>query len=183
MSGALELVYKDGKSLMRFTSYGISGESVTGFDGKRWWRHLPGADEPQEITGEDRALVQNFALFTPQFLRWRDFQGTTQVTDTAEFRGTPVWHLKFTDPDGLVVDRYFDRDNGLLVSDRTQAGRVQNVMLYEFTEINGVQWVSVATVETTVDSVESEYDVQLRFDDFDFDVDLDDEQFALPEDR
>ncbi len=183
MTGEMELLYKEGKMLMRFTSYGPSGESITGFDGKAWWRRPPGTETAQEISDEDLALVQHFALFTPQFLAWRDFAGSIEVTDTSEFHGHRVWHLKFTNPDGQVIDRYYDRDTGLLLGNRIEIERIEHVTLYEFKDINGVKWVSTATLKQTVDSVESEYDVKLTFTDFDFDVDLDDEQFAGPSDK
>ncbi|MGI9518490.1 MAG: hypothetical protein ACR2NP_15650 [Pirellulaceae bacterium] len=183
MSGDLELLYKDGKVLMRFTSDGVSGESVTGFNGKVWWRHLPSTPDPQQISDDERAMVQHFALFTPQFLTWREHEGSTEVTDTTEFRGNRVWHLKFTDTDGQVVDRYFDQNTGLLLGARIETSLIEHVTLYEFTDIDGVMWVSAVTAEQKVDDVAAEYDIQLNFSDFDFDVDLDDEQFAGPGDQ
>ncbi|MGI9518491.1 MAG: hypothetical protein ACR2NP_15655 [Pirellulaceae bacterium] len=177
MPASMELLYKDGKMLFRNSNAGQ--ESVTGFDGKTWWRKLPGTVRPKELSGQNRAMARHFALFSPRFLKWPEINQSIEVVESISFRGNQAWQMAFTDSDGQVVDRYFDRNTGLLLASRIKTSHFEQLFIYEFKDVDGVMWVTAVTGMLTY-SVDSDYEVGVEFTDFDFNARFDDGIFDMP---
>ncbi|MGI9518494.1 MAG: hypothetical protein ACR2NP_15670 [Pirellulaceae bacterium] len=179
-SGSIEAKYKDGKLLLEYEVDGF-GKLRMGFDGTTYWRSIPG--QPAiELDGEDLAMARNFTLLPPQFLNWRSFEGTTEVIEGTDFRGRAVWHLRFSGDDKIEIDRYFDRDNGLLVAVDLKSTHADTTTLYEFEEYEGVLWPHNITTESMIDDLTAVATTEVRITEIDFDAELDDDDFAMPDD-
>ncbi|MGI9518492.1 MAG: hypothetical protein ACR2NP_15660 [Pirellulaceae bacterium] len=177
-SGNLEVKYKDGKFAFEYDLEGF-GRLRQGFDGTSWWRSMP--DQQIEVLeGEDKAMASQLSFCTPQFLDWRDFDGTIEVVEAADFRGTDVWHLTFTDEVGAAVNRFFDQESGLLVASNLKTKQADSTTLYEFEEFEGVLWASRIISETRIDGVDEMYSTEILFTEYDFDAELDDDELAMP---
>ncbi|MGI9517824.1 MAG: hypothetical protein ACR2NP_12305, partial [Pirellulaceae bacterium] len=177
-SGELEVKYKDGKYVFTYTLEGV-GRVQQGFDGKNWWRSLPGK-EKEAMVGEEAAMARQFAICTPQFLNWREFDGTIEVVERTEMRGKDVWRLTFIDKDDVTKDRYFDREAGLLVvASLRESHPVSSTTLYKFEDFEGVLWPTRITSESRINGAAESITTVIEFTEFDFDVQLDDDEFTM----
>ena len=181
VSGEFEIKYKEGKYVFTYTLDGV-GRVQQGFDGKHWWQSLPG-QERQAVEGEAAAMARSSAVCTPQFLDWREFDGTIEVVARIELHGKAVWHLTFTDQDEVVIDRYFDCESGLMVTatldNKSNPGPVSTTTNYEFEDFEGVLWPTRITGETRIQGAAESSTTVIEFTDFDFDAQLDDDEFTM----
>ncbi len=180
-SGTIEAKYKDGKFLFEYHTDGF-GKTRHGFDGKTWWRSIQ--DQPAaELEGKERAMSRHFTLLPPQFLNWRNFEGTTEVVEATDFRGTAVWRLRFSSDDGIVLNRFFDRDSGLLVAVTLKAPKTNTTTLYEFEEHEGVLWPCNIKTESEINDFTASAKTEVQFTEFEVNAELDDAEFAMSEDN
>ncbi|MGI9518493.1 MAG: hypothetical protein ACR2NP_15665 [Pirellulaceae bacterium] len=178
--GNLEVKYKSGKFVLGY-DMGDSGQLRLGFDGTKWWRSHP-RRRIEILQGEDMAMARQYSVCSPRFLEWRDIDGAVEIVEGTDFRGTAVWHVKFTDDEGVVVDRFFDQESGLLVATKVESEKADSTMLYEFEDFEGVLWASRLVNETKIKGNENVYATEILFTDYDFDAQLNDDDFAMPGD-
>ena len=179
-SGTIEAMYKDGKFLFEYETDGV-GTIRQGFDGQIWWRSYPG-QPAAELEGKERSLSRHYTLLPPQFLNWRNFAGTIEVVEATDFRGADVWRLRFTDDDDIELNRFFDRESGLLIAVTLKAGSTNVTMLYEFEDHAGVLWPGKITTISEINEFTASPTTEVQFTDFVDDAELDDDEFAMPDD-
>ena len=171
ISGDFEYLYRDG-SFVLVADFERMGRTGLGTDGDRWWR-IDAGKKPTLVSGRESRGWRMFAFATPVFLNWLEFDGKLELLGATEFDDQLAWQVRFTIEDDMTVDRYFDQETGLLIGADYTTDDNRVTWTYEFEDVDGVMWVS---------RTESKY-YTWTIHDWEFDVEIDDELLAGPDDH
>ncbi|MGI9516211.1 MAG: hypothetical protein ACR2NP_04130 [Pirellulaceae bacterium] len=155
----LEIKYKNGRCLVHKTN----PEMSFGNNRRQWWWQRGQHFGREPVMDDDALIASQMFLASPWFLGWQDYDGSVSIVGESVFHDKPAWRLRFANNAGFTVDRYFDKETGLLLGSRSVVhGDVAEWEL-EFRETDGVLWVSRAlchargqTAELVVNEVELE---------------------------
>ena len=105
------------------------------------------------------------------------------MVEATEFRGTAVWRLRFSNDEEMTLDRFFDRESGLLVAVTIKAGSTNVTTLYEFEEHAGVLWPGKLTTISEINEYTASPTTEIQFTDFVSDAELEDHEFEMSSDE
>ncbi|MGI9517823.1 MAG: hypothetical protein ACR2NP_12300 [Pirellulaceae bacterium] len=174
VSGDMEVRCK-GQNFVSEMQYSASTTVTFGLTDGTWWTQN-GDSSRTSIEGAMANAIQSVNLTNLYFRSWPEFDGTIEVVGPADFREQETWELRFTSKNDAEVNRFFDRESGLLVGCRYDLQGSNFEWSYEYSEVEDMLWISRAVAHQ--ESVEFE----LTFTDFDLEAEIDDSIFALDTD-
>ncbi|MFP3939591.1 MAG: LolA family protein [Thermoanaerobaculia bacterium] len=169
-----------------FTLQGMTG--VRAFDGETGWMLMPfmGKTEPEKMTPEDTAMIQEEADFRGRLFDPEEKGYTVEYAGEEEIEGTPTYKLTLTSEQGDVTHYYLDQEYYLEIhtkADRTLRGQDMTVE----TTISGYKPVGDLILAHSMDQAVTTGQggmgggFSLAIEEVELNVDLPDERFTMPE--
>ena len=165
---ALEIKSVDEKFWMDFRDIDMDFTNV--FNGKYRWHINKGK------IGNSKEDGYRYAFPYPsQVLRWQERCESVKHIGETSFHGTDVVELQFKPTGFAPLQRYFDKNSGLLIGQKMTFNGHETDVKYEYTEIDGIQFVNRLALNG-----EHFPNVVFRLD-YKRDVEIDESIFDVPE--
>ena len=175
VSGDMDVRCK-GQNFVSELHYSATTTMTYGLTDGIWWMQTGDRSSRKTIEGAMSNAIQSLNLTNLRFRSWPEFDGTIEVVGPADFREQKTWELRFTGENGTEVNRFFDRDSGLLVGCRYDVEGSSYEWTYDYSEVEGMSWITRAV------AYQEGGNFELKFTDFEIDAEIDDSIFGLESD-
>ena len=182
MEVPLEIAFKrPSKVRVSFELQGMKG--IQAYDGTTGWSVMPfmGKPDAEEMADDELKQIQEQADIDGVLVDYEKKGHKVELVGTSEIEGTPVIELKVTKKNGDVMEYFLDEEFKLEVMVRAQTKMMGQEMITEsFT--SGYEEIgdTVVAMQTTV-KMNGTVAQSLVFETVEFNVDLDDALFTMPE--
>lgn len=155
---------------------------VQAFDGATVWAVNPmlGGNAPRVIEGPQADALKAQALFDGPLVGYKDRGDTLEVVGPADVEGAKTWKLKLARKDGMTMHIFLDAETGL--ERQWSATMEQNGLTMEIdtimTDYQATDGVQIARTMRTI--VGGQSMGALTITNVEFDVPVDDAEFAMP---
>jgi len=156
---------------------------ISAFDGENGWSINPmmGTNDPQPMTAEqlDRMKIQ--ADYDGMFYNYKDKGYTVEFMGKEPVDDIETYVLKLTRPNGDIITSYIDAENYVILKTKSKM-KIQGVDTEAETIFSNYKYVDDILVPFSIETkMNGKTVMQMTFDEFKYNVDLDDSIFEMPE--
>jgi len=156
---------------------------ISAFDGENGWSINPmmGSNDPQPMTAEqlDRMKIQ--ADYDGMFYNYKDKGYTVEFMGKEPVDDIETYVLKLTRPNGDIITSYIDAENYVILKTKSKM-KIQGVDTEAETIFSNYKYVDDILVPFSIETkMNGKTVMQMTFDEFKYNVDLDDSIFEMPE--
>lgn len=176
-------IKRPGKARLEFTLQGMTGVQAT--DGETYWMVMPfmGQTGPERMADDQAKQFARQAEFDSELIDWKDKGHTVELIGPTEIDGTPVYEILLTRADGDEQRIFLDAEYYVPIRMRSVAD-AQGMTLEVDTDIGDYKQVGDLLMAHSMESFAKGSDVPMQtviVESVEFDVDLGDDLFAMPE--
>lgn len=172
------------KLRMEFTFQGMTG--IQAYNGETGWQVMPfmGKTEPEKMSEEDAATLEEQADFRGPFYNPEDRGYTLEFMGTAEVEGTPTYKVKVTQKDGDESYLYLDQEYFLEIKSESKSEiQGQEVAVSsaigDYKPVGGI--LIPHSMDQTMEGAPAGQGQTITFETVELNVELPDEHFQMPE--
>jgi outer membrane lipoprotein-sorting protein len=156
---------------------------ISAFNGENGWSINPmmGSTEPQPMTAEqlDRMKIQ--ADYDGMFYNYKDKGYTVEFMGKEPVDDIETYVLKLTRPNGDIITAYIDAENYVILKTDSKM-KIQDVDREAETIFSNYKYVDGILVPFSIETkMDGKTVMQMTFDEFKYNTDLDDSLFEMPE--
>jgi len=156
---------------------------ISAFDGENGWSINPmiGSTDPQPMTAEqlDRMKIQ--ADYDGMFYNYKDKGYTVEFMGKEPVDDIETYALKLTRPNGDIITAYIDAENYVILKTDSKM-KIQGVDKEAETIFSNYKYVDGILVPFSIETkMDGKTVMQMTFDEFKYNTDLDDSIFEMPE--
>jgi len=156
---------------------------ISAFDGENGWSINPmmGSNDPQPMTAEqlDRMKIQ--ADYDGMFYNYKDKGYTVEFMGKEPVDDIETYVLKLTRPNGDIITSYIDAENYVILKTKSKM-KIQGVDTEAETIFSNYKYIDDILVPFSIETkMNGKTVMQMTFDEFKYNVDLDDSIFEMPE--
>ena len=170
------------KVRIQFTLQGMTG--IQAYDGETGWMVMPfmGKTEPEKMSAEDTAQVQEMADFRGPFVNPKENGYTIEYAGEEDVQGTPAYKLKVINKKGDVSYVYLDKEYYVeiqRVDERTVRGQEveSTASIGDYKEVDGVMLPFSTEITNSMMPDQSQ---TMTFEKVELNVDIPDSEFEMP---
>jgi outer membrane lipoprotein-sorting protein len=156
---------------------------ISAFDGENGWSINPmmGSNDPQPMTAEqlDRMKIQSD--YDGMFYNYKDKGYTVEFMGKEPVDDIDTYVLKLTRPNGDIITSYIDAENYVILKTKSKM-KIQGVDTEAETIFSNYKYIDDILVPFSIETkMNGKTVMQMTFDEFKYNVDLDDSIFEMPE--
>jgi hypothetical protein len=158
--------------------------AINAFDGEIGWTVMPflGKTEPEEMAEDQLKQVKEMADFEGPLVNYEEKGHTVELLGTEEVDGTPAYKLRVNKANGDVIDLFIDQEYFIEFKQETtqevQGNEIKVSTVYgDYKEVDGL--LLAHSMEMSFGDNPAQQVITLNS--VEFDVELPDERFAMPE--